>query len=146
LKLILYNPISNKFYVSNKYELTGTFSLPNYSNVIRLNSRIFKFHKPDNCLLGKKRKIDRLYESIETLESLPEEKIENSNIIKEIENIYIFIEKAVNIEDLNLLIMIYIIFYHFLLIIFLIIFKCNNNCKNNNNTQIKGINNFCILL
>jgi len=42
--------------------------------------------------------------------------------------------------------MIFIIFYHFLLIIFLIIFKCNNNCKNNNNTQIKGINNFCILL
>lgn len=58
LKLILYNPITHKFYDSNKSELPSIFSFSNFSNLIGKNSEIYKYHKPDNCLLGKKRKIN----------------------------------------------------------------------------------------
>ena len=101
LELILYNPIANKFYDSNKCELNDGFSLSNLSNVSGENNKVYKFPKPDNSLLGRKRNLNRLYESIETLEILSEEKNEKTNIIKEMENIYSYIEKVLDIEKLK---------------------------------------------
>jgi len=143
LELILYNPIVNKFYDSNKCELTGSFSLSNLSSVIAKSNKMYKFQKPDNYLLGRKRNYSRLYESIETLETLSEEKIEKTNIIKEMNKICTYIEKVLNIENLKF------VNYdkyenedNFIPMPadnFLIIFKRNK-------IKCKGINSYCFLI
>jgi len=143
LELILYNPIANKFYDSNKFELTGIFSLSNLSSVIAKNNIIYKFPKPENCFLGRKRNLNRLNESIETLEILSEEKIEKTNIIKKMNSICTYIENILNIENLK----------------FVNYDKYDNNdnfipipednflimFKNNENT-FKGIKSYCFLI
>jgi hypothetical protein len=49
---MLYYPITNQFYDSNKCELTGIFFYQIFQIVILKNNNMNKFHKPDNCFLG----------------------------------------------------------------------------------------------
>ena len=144
LELILYNPIANKFYDSNKIELTGVFSLSNISNLIGKNNNMYKFPKPDNYFLGRKRNLNRLYESIETLEILTKEKIDKSNIITEMKNICTSIENALDIKDLKFVNSdIYDNNANFIPIPadnFLIMFKEKKDI------QLKGIKNYCFLV
>ena len=161
LELILYEPIKKLFYYSNKTIISDTLSLSDISNIVGKRNKIYKFPKPDNCFLGKKRKIKRICESIEAVQIiLSKEKIDKNNIITKTKGLCANFERKLNIKDLKFVdcdkYNENINFNPIPDDNYLIMFKCNNNINNNNhinnisinnnNIKLSDINNFCILI